>query len=59
MTVKTEKEQPVIHTVAGKVSQKDEEIGKNIETILEAINKKQIEKVYLKSTMSPSVKLAL
>lgn len=58
MTLKTEKSQPVIHTVCGKVSQKDTEIAKNIEAIMSALGgSKQISKAYLKSTMSPSVKL--
>ena len=57
ITIKTEKEQPIVHTSFGKVSQKDEELGENVNTILEAVNRKQILKAYLKSTMSPSVKL--
>lgn len=57
LTVKTEKKQPVIHTIAGKLSQTDEEIDKNIDTILSAVNSKNISKIYIKSTMSPSVKL--
>ena len=57
--IKTEKERPVIHTVVGKVSQKDSEVSENIDAILEAIGKKQIEKAYLTSTMGPSVKLQI
>ena len=59
MTIKTEKEQPIIHTVVGKVSQSDKELEENISTILDAVNRKQILKAYLKSTMSPSVKLQI
>ncbi len=59
LTIKTEKSQPVIHTVIGKVSQENQELKENIETIFSAITKKQIVKAYLKSTMSPSVKLNL
>ncbi|KKQ44430.1 MAG: hypothetical protein US62_C0025G0001, partial [Candidatus Woesebacteria bacterium GW2011_GWA1_37_8] len=60
MTIKTEKDKPVVHTVAGKLSQKDEEIIKNLEVIVLAIGgSKLIEKAFLKSTMSPSVKLSL
>jgi len=59
LRIKTEKEAPIVHTIAGKVNQKDEEIIKNLETILKAIGKKQIIKAYLKSTMSPSIKLNL
>lgn len=59
MVIKTEKEAPLIHTVIGKVKQKDEELMENVEAIISAIDKKQILKAFLKSTMSPSVKLAL
>ena len=59
LTIKTEKDFPLIHTVIGKASQKDSELIENAEAIIEAVNKNQIVKVYLKSTMSPSVKLAI
>lgn len=59
MTLKTEKEAPLIHTVLGKVSQKDTELIANLEAIIKAISDKQIIKAYLKATMGPSVKLAL
>ena len=57
LSIKTEKSQPVIHTLVGKTSQSDKELKENIEEMLSAIGKKQILKAYLKSTMSPSVKL--
>jgi large subunit ribosomal protein L1 len=58
-TVKTEKSAPVIHTTAGKVSQKESEIEANVQTIFAAIGEKQIVKAVIKSTMSPSVKIQL
>ena len=58
LIIKTEKEQPVIHTTVGKVSQKDEELLKNIETIFTAITKAQLVKAYLKPTMGPSLKVS-
>lgn len=60
ITLKTEKEAPLIHTVVGKNSQDDKEIKENIEAIFKALGgSKQIERAFLKSTMSPSVKLAV
>jgi len=59
LTIKTEKKQPVIHTIAGKVSQADKELKENIESILDTVGKRQIIKAYLTSTMSPSVKLEI
>ena len=59
VVLKTEKSAPLIHTVVGKVSQKDKELEDNASTIINAIDKKQIIKVYLKSTMGPSIKIAI
>jgi len=58
VTLKTEKEAPLIHTVIGKNSQKDEEIAENAEAVLKALGGgKQIVRAFIKSTMSPSVKV--
>ncbi len=59
LTLKTEKEAPIIHTVVGKVSQKDEEIIQNVQAVINALEKKQILKIYMKSSMSPSLKIAI
>lgn len=60
ITLKTEREVALIHTAFGKVSQKDEELVKNAETILTALGgSKTIIRAFMKSTMSPSVKLAI
>lgn len=57
ITLKTEKEAPIIHTIFGKVSQKEEELVQNCNKIVETISTKQVVKAYMKSTMSPAVKL--
>jgi large subunit ribosomal protein L1 len=57
MTLKTEKEAPLIHTIAGKLSQDDKELVANVEAILTAIDPKQIIKAFLKPTMGPSVRV--
>ena len=60
LSVKTEKEAPLIHTVVGKVSQKDEELLENAEAIFKALGgTKQILKAYAKASMGPSVKIAI
>lgn len=58
-SIKTEKEQPVIHTSVGKMSMDEKDVTENIKVILDAITKAQIVKAYLKSTMSPAVKLQI
>lgn len=57
MTIKTEKDAPLIHTTFGKVSQKEEELVKNAQTIIDTVSEKQIVKAYIKPTMGPSVKI--
>jgi ribosomal protein L1 len=57
--LKTEKKAPVIHTIVGKVSMEAKKIEENIETVLDAIGKKQVIKAHLTATMSPSVRLNL
>jgi large subunit ribosomal protein L1 len=57
-TIKTEKIAPLIHTSFGKLSQKDIELIENANAIMEAFNK-QIVKAYMKSTMSPSLKIQI
>jgi len=58
LNLKTEKEQPLIHTSFGKVSMEDKKLVENAESILKALSKQTV-KVYMKSTMSPSVKLSV
>ncbi len=55
----TEKDFPLIHAVIGKLNQPTEELSANFETLVKAINPKNIKKATIKSTMSPSVKVAL
>ena len=60
ITLKTEKEAPLIHTVIGKVSQDPKELAENLEAIYKALGGgKQIEKAYVKATMGPSVKVKI
>ncbi|QQG47437.1 MAG: hypothetical protein HY044_04935 [Candidatus Woesebacteria bacterium] len=59
MTIKTEKKAPLIHTTVGKLSMDPKNLEENVESALTAINKRLILKAYLKSTMSPSIKLSL
>ncbi len=59
VTIKTEKSAPLIHTVVGKLSMKDSELTENLNALLDAINRKQIVKAYVKATMGPSVKLVV
>jgi len=58
VTLKTEKEAPLVHAVIGKVSQDGKELAENLEAIFKALGgTKQIYKAYLKATMGPSVKV--
>jgi large subunit ribosomal protein L1 len=60
ITLKSEREVAIVHTSFGKVSQKTEELVKNAETILTALGgSKSILRAFMKSTMSPSVKVQI
>lgn len=57
VVLKTERNAPVIHTIVGKVSQKDKELIENAQKILEAVGDRNIKKAVLTSTMGPGIKL--
>lgn len=60
ITLKTEREAAIVHTSFGKVSQKNEELVKNAESILTALGgSKTVIRAFMKSTMSPSVKIQI
>ncbi len=60
VTLKTEKDAPLIHTVAGKVSQEASEVADNIEAIIKAFGgSKQIIRAFTKATMGPAVKIEI
>ncbi|OGC92381.1 hypothetical protein A2899_03385 [Candidatus Amesbacteria bacterium RIFCSPLOWO2_01_FULL_49_25] len=57
LTLKTEKSAPVIHTIIGKLSLSDSQLTDNASAILSSLA--HIQKVVLKSTMSPAIKLQI
>ena len=57
--LKTEKKAPVLHTIVGKISQKDEEIIDNIKELIKVIKANKIKKLVLCSTIGPSVKVLI
>ena len=58
ISLKTEKDAPLIHTIVGKLSAKDLELSANIKAILNAFEDKLV-KAVLKSTMSPAIKISV
>jgi large subunit ribosomal protein L1 len=56
---KTEAKSPIIHVAVGKVSFGKEKLSQNVEAFLNSVEKSKIKTVYLKSTMSPSLKLVI
>lgn len=60
LTVKTEREAPLIHTVFGKVNQEAKELKENAEEIIRVLGGgKQIVKASIKATMGPSIKISV
>lgn len=56
---KTEKDFPLIHASIGKLKQPTEELVANLDTFIKAVNLKNIKGAFVKSTMSPSIRLSL
>lgn len=57
ITFKTEAAAPIIHLSVGKLSFSEKQLAENIQTILLSIGESRIEKVTLKSTMNPGIRL--
>lgn len=57
--LKTDKTVPVIHASIGKVSMDAKKLEENLDAVIEAIGKRNIEKAHLAATMSPSAKIDL
>lgn len=58
ISIRTEKDAPVVHTIAGKLSMEDDKLSKNISAIMAVLPTGKATKIVLKSTMSPAIKLA-
>lgn len=56
---KTESVAPIIHMSVGKLSYDDKKIEENIQTVLASIGAAKIDRVVLKSTMSPAIRLQI
>lgn len=56
---RTELKTPIMHLTVGKMSFGAKKLSENIEKIIEAIKKDNIQKAVLKSTMSPGIKLEI
>lgn len=59
LSLKTQKEAPLVHTVVARTSQPEAEIEENIHAVVEAIGPKTIKKAVVKSTMGPAIRLAI
>ncbi len=59
VSLKTQPEQAVLHVGFGKASWSEEKIIENFESLTQNIGKDQIKKVYINSTMGPSVAIKL
>lgn len=54
---KTEASAPIVHSVFGKVSQKEEELEANLKALIKAINSKNIISGVIKASMGPAIKI--
>ncbi|MDO8515225.1 MAG: 50S ribosomal protein L1 [bacterium] len=56
---KTESVFPIIHTIIGKLDFEDKKLLENFQAILKAIGKDKVVSMFLKSTMSPAVRIQI
>ncbi|EKE14359.1 MAG: 50S ribosomal protein L1 [uncultured bacterium] len=56
---KTEAKFPLIHQMIGKISNEEKNLIANAEKFIEAVGKSHIQNAFIKTTMSPSVKLEM
>lgn len=54
---KTEEKFPLIHQMIGKISAEDKALSENAQTFIQSVGKVHIKQAYIKTTMSPSVKI--
>lgn len=59
INIKTEKDAPLIHTIFGKVSMDNKKLEENLKELIKAVGTRQIKKLFVKSTMSPSVRVKI
>jgi len=59
MSIKTEKNTPLIHLVFGSLKQPEKELVANLEKLIQAVSTKNIQKAVVKATMGPAIKLAV
>jgi len=59
MNYKTEAKSPIIHVSVGKMSFGKEKLSENISILFNSIEKEKMRNAYIKSTMSPSLKLVI
>ena len=59
VSLKTEAKAPLIHLSVGKFSFGDKKLSDNINAIVKAVKPENIQKIVLKSTMSPAIKIRL
>lgn len=56
---KTEPKFPLIHQMVGKISHKDTALVENIQAFLKSVGQAHITSAFIKSTMSPGIKISL
>ena len=56
---KTEAKFPLVHQMIGKISFEEKNLVANAEKFLDAVGKAHIQSAFIKTTMSPSVKIEL
>lgn len=56
---KTEAKFPIVHQMIGKISHEDKALVENANVFLDSVNRAKIKEAFIKTTMSPSIKINL
>lgn len=56
---KTESKFPLVHQIVGRLSFKEQALEENVAALIASVGEKNIKEAYIKSTMSPSIKIEI
>ena len=59
LSLKTQKDAPLIHAVIAKTTQSENEISDNLKAVLEAVGPKNIKKAVVSASMGPGIKVVV
>ena len=59
MKWKSEAKFPIVHQMIGKISLDDKAIAENVQAFIQAVGTAKVKEVFLKTTMSPALRISI